>query len=162
MQQICVQPIFVLPLISLFFSRGKKYEKVKIKFSWKIRGNFFKKEYKGPRTRLLFIFIFLIYNMPRRPKVYLRIRPAIRLEEENDIPLFLVDKENQIVKYQKHVGNLADYTDAQARFDIVFDSCSQEEVFNQLWDEIFTGFLDGISTSIVLYGATGSGKTYTM
>ncbi|CAO3658588.1 unnamed protein product [Rhizopus stolonifer] len=49
------------------------------------------------------------------------------------------------------------------QFDHVLDaSCTQEQVFNQVASSLVDRFIDGYNVTILAYGQTSSGKTYTM
>src|SRR5260221_13033989 len=43
-----------------------------------------------------------------------------------------------------------------------FENCRTEDIFNQIAKPIVAGFLEGYNGTILAYGQTNSGKTYTM
>ena len=48
------------------------------------------------------------------------------------------------------------------QFDAVFDDASQEDVFRETMQKHMNDVLQGYSAAVLAYGATSSGKTYTM
>ena len=46
--------------------------------------------------------------------------------------------------------------------DIIPKNCSQQEVYNRSFRPLLPGLLSGLNTTIFAYGATGSGKTFTI
>jgi kinesin family member 6/9 len=48
------------------------------------------------------------------------------------------------------------------QFDGVFDGASQEDVFRQTVQKHMDDVMQGYSVAVIAYGATSSGKTYTM
>ncbi|KAI3418132.1 Kinesin motor domain-containing protein [Psidium guajava] len=84
-------------------------------------------------------------------KVAVRIRPANEFERLGD----------QIVK--KLSSNSLSVGDRKFTFDSVFDaSSSQEHIFQTVGVPLVQSALAGYNTSILTYGQSGSGKTYTM
>ncbi|KMZ80939.1 hypothetical protein PVIIG_02157 [Plasmodium vivax India VII] len=96
-------------------------------------------------------------------KVAVRIKP-ISEGEENIVSIFnknyvLIEKENQKECY------LLSQKKKQATyvFDVVFDvNASQENVFLHTAKPLIPHVFKGVNGTVFAYGATGSGKTYTM
>ncbi|SBS84666.1 kinesin-8, putative [Plasmodium malariae] len=96
-------------------------------------------------------------------KVAVRIKP-ITESEENIVSIFnknyvLIEKENEKECY------LLSQKKKQATyvFDVVFDvNATQEEVFFDTAKPLIPHVFKGINCTVFAYGATGSGKTYTM
>ncbi|VTZ68268.1 kinesin-8, putative [Plasmodium chabaudi chabaudi] len=96
-------------------------------------------------------------------KVAVRIRP-IPDEEEKIVSIFnknyvLIEKTNEKESY------LLSQKKKQSTyvFDVVFDvNASQEEVFYHTSKPLIPHVFKGINCTVFAYGATGSGKTYTM
>ena len=60
-------------------------------------------------------------------------------------------KKNNQIKYQ------------QFFFDYVFDkNASQQEIYNKTTKPLLDNIIEGFNATVFAYGATGSGKTYTM
>ncbi|KAF8026304.1 hypothetical protein BT93_F2942 [Corymbia citriodora subsp. variegata] len=84
-------------------------------------------------------------------KVAVRIRPANEFERVGD----------RIVK--KVSSDSLSVGDRKFTFDSVFDaSSSQEDIFQTVGVPLVQSALAGYNTSILTYGQSGSGKTYTM
>ncbi|SCP04197.1 kinesin-8, putative [Plasmodium ovale] len=96
-------------------------------------------------------------------KVAVRIKP-IAEEEENIVSIFnknyvMIEKENEKECY------LLSQKKKQATyvFDVVFDvNATQEEVFIHTAKPLIPHVFKGVNGTVFAYGATGSGKTYTM
>ncbi|KJP87100.1 hypothetical protein AK88_03268 [Plasmodium fragile] len=96
-------------------------------------------------------------------KVAVRIKP-ISESEENIVSIFnknyvLIEKENQKECY------LLSQKKKQATyvFDVVFDvNATQENVFLHTAKPLIPHVFKGVNGTVFAYGATGSGKTYTM
>ncbi|EUT92370.1 hypothetical protein PFAG_00507 [Plasmodium falciparum Santa Lucia] len=96
-------------------------------------------------------------------KVAVRIKP-IGESEENIVSIFnknyvLIEKENEkecyLLSQKKKQSTYV--------FDSVFDvNATQEEVFFQTAKPLIPHVFKGINCTVFAYGATGSGKTYTM
>ena len=113
-------------------------------------------------------------------QVIVRVRPFFKRENINSIYLSTIepDKEqkNKLNLYEYHNINyippkkinnyLQDpdsYTIHQFKFDKIFDKeTDQLELYEKTTKNIIPLVLKGINSSIICYGQTGTGKTYTM
>jgi hypothetical protein len=50
----------------------------------------------------------------------------------------------------------------QFKFDGVFKEAAQDEIYEACASDVMRGALDGFNGSVLCYGQTGAGKTYTM
>ena len=107
-----------------------------------------------------------IHNIRGNILVYCRIKPSLTKNEENSIisfPEILDDKyiesNNQVLTSIELKNNLIKNS---YHFDRIFpENTSQHEIFDEIKSFIQSS-LDGDNICIFAYGATGSGKTYTM
>ena len=107
-----------------------------------------------------------IHNIRGNILVYCRIKPSLTKNEENSIisfPEILDDKyiesNNQVLTSIELKNNLIKNS---YHFDRIFpENTSQYEIFDEIKSFIQSS-LDGDNICIFAYGATGSGKTYTM
>lgn len=104
-----------------------------------------------------------VLNSFSNVKVAIRIRP-IPEPEHSIVSIFnkkyvLIEKENEKESYLlSQKKKTSTYV-----FDVVFDvNASQEEVFVETAKPLIPHVLKGINCTVFAYGATGSGKTYTM
>lgn len=90
-------------------------------------------------------------------KVYVRLRPLLPLLHEKETETFVNVVKNKNVLIKDNFGTTKKYN-----FDNCFSSTdNQESVFSSFID-IFDNLKRGNDTTIMAYGPTGSGKTYTM
>ncbi|KGL99389.1 Kinesin-like KIF18A, partial [Charadrius vociferus] len=111
-------------------------------------------------------------------KVVVRVRPESQKEKDGNFSrvVHVVDqhilvfdpKEEEVSFFQ---GKRLTHRDINKRknkdlkfvFDAVFaESSSQLEVFEHTTKTVIDGFLNGYNCTVLAYGATGAGKTYTM
>ncbi|XP_072195040.1 kinesin-like protein KIF18A [Excalfactoria chinensis] len=111
-------------------------------------------------------------------KVVIRVRPETKKEKDGNFArvVHVVDqhilvfdpKEEEISFFH---GKKMTHRDINKRtkkdlkfvFDAVFDETStQLEVFEHTTKSVLDGFLNGYNCTVLAYGATGAGKTYTM
>ena len=93
-------------------------------------------------------------------KVYCRFRPPneIELSHSTNNSLILLSPEKLIFTQEKNLEIKKEYT-----FDGLFDFNSKKELFYiKACKPIISKFLLGYNGSIILYGETGTGKTYTI
>ncbi|XP_006111578.1 kinesin-like protein KIF18A isoform X2 [Pelodiscus sinensis] len=111
-------------------------------------------------------------------RVVVRVRPENQKEKDGNFSkvLHVVDKhilvfdpkeEEVSFFHKKKVGyrdiNKKKNKDLKFVFDAVFDeNSSQSEVFEHTTKTVLDGFLNGYNCTVLAYGATGAGKTYTM
>ena len=87
-------------------------------------------------------------------KVAFRLRPLTNREAGSPI---IVSTSGNSVFFQKADGR------SVFKFDSVFDRHStQHDVFNDIGPETINSFLAGTNISILTYGSTGTGKSYTL
>ena len=113
-------------------------------------------------------------------QVIVRVRPFFKKENVNGIYLSTIepDKEqkNKLNLYEYHnikyipkkkiknyLQDPDSYTIHQFKFDKIFDKeTDQSELYEKTTKNIIPILLKGINSSIICYGQTGTGKTYTM
>uniref|UniRef100_A0A674HX16 Kinesin-like protein n=1 Tax=Terrapene triunguis TaxID=2587831 RepID=A0A674HX16_9SAUR len=111
-------------------------------------------------------------------RVVVRVRPQNQKEKEGNFSkvLHVVDKHMLVFDPKEEEvsffhGKKIAYRDINKRknkdlkfvFDAVFDeNSSQLEVFEHTTKTVLDGFLNGYNCTVLAYGATGAGKTYTM
>uniref|UniRef100_A0A8C3T1Z0 Kinesin-like protein n=1 Tax=Chelydra serpentina TaxID=8475 RepID=A0A8C3T1Z0_CHESE len=111
-------------------------------------------------------------------RVVVRVRPQNQKEKDGNFSkvLHVVDKHMLVFDPKEEEvsffhGKKIAYRDINKRknkdlkfvFDAVFDeNSSQLEVFEQTTKTVLDGFLNGYNCTVLAYGATGAGKTYTM
>ena len=112
-------------------------------------------------------------------KVYIRIRPFLEREiqrgstfpitdvTESDKNLkiyeFMVPNLKNSKEIQKMLKNPKYYNIHNFKYDLIFDDKhNQKKIFNSTTESLITKFLNGYNASILAYGQTGTGKTYTM
>ncbi|CAN8254543.1 unnamed protein product [Cochlearia groenlandica] len=100
-------------------------------------------------------------NDPGRVRVSVRVRPRNREELKSDADFAdLVELQPEIkrLKLRKNNWNSESY-----RFDEVFtDTASQKRVYEGVAKPVVEGVLNGYNGTIMAYGQTGTGKTYTV
>jgi kinesin family member 6/9 len=105
--------------------------------------------------------------MPSRQgkvKVYVRTRPT--QDFANDMIEFGGD-ERSINIYSKKAQNQGGYvnnqiTDWSFRVDGILNNVTQEEVYDNVVKDISLSVLNGYNGTVLCYGQTGAGKTFTM
>ena len=115
-----------------------------------------------------------------RLKVAIRIRPPLPREIEPNLPfrsIALVSKSSPTVSLVEYLGCEYDEAERQREwvenpnyfqyhrftFDNVFDpESTQEEVYKLTALPAVNSILEGYNSTILAYGQTGTGKTYTM
>ncbi|CAM4576542.1 kinesin-like protein KIF18A [Caretta caretta] len=111
-------------------------------------------------------------------RVVVRVRPQNQKEKDGNFNkvLHVVDKHMLVFdpkeeEFSFFHGKKIAYRDINKRknkdlnfvFDAVFDeNSSQLEVFEHTTKTVLDGFLNGYNCTVLAYGATGAGKTYTM
>ncbi|RCI02145.1 hypothetical protein CU098_008136, partial [Rhizopus stolonifer] len=93
-------------------------------------------------------------------QVALRIRPLT--QQDKSQPRFSHSTDSDVLKAYENSVIIAPHQKS-FQFDHVFDSSStQEQVFNTVASNFVDRFVDGYNVTILAYGQTSSGKTYTM
>ncbi|NXU16485.1 KI18A protein, partial [Pardalotus punctatus] len=111
-------------------------------------------------------------------RVVVRVRPETQKEKLGsfsrvvnviDQHVLVFDPKEEEVSFfnRKRVAhrdiNKRQRKDLKFMFDAIFDdSSSQLEVFEHTTKSLIDGFLNGFNCTVLAYGATGAGKTYTM
>ncbi|XP_062974860.1 kinesin-like protein KIF18A isoform X2 [Elgaria multicarinata webbii] len=111
-------------------------------------------------------------------KVVVRVRPESQKERDGNFSKVIQVVDKHILVFDPKVeevsffhGKKLPYRDLTKRqnkdlkfvFDAVFDeNSSQLEVFEDTTKNMLDGFLNGYNCTVLAYGATGAGKTYTM
>jgi len=118
-------------------------------------------------------------NIPSYPslQVMIRVRPLSDREVQlslSDEPIVFVDKSKRNVTISENIHCLKEeipfvpdcaglFTTHRFAFDRVFDAnSSQEEIYAAAIKDPVKAVLEGYNSTIVAYGQTGTGKTYTM
>ncbi|KAI5084376.1 hypothetical protein GOP47_0000545 [Adiantum capillus-veneris] len=105
---------------------------------------------------------FLQDSDSERVRVTVRARPFMKVEEghENEIPVVFVNPVKSTVTVRRK-GSFVDYT--EFKFDAVLgDSATQADVYQVAAQPIVLDVLEGYNGTIMAYGQTGAGKTYTL
>ncbi len=115
-----------------------------------------------------------------RLRVAIRIRPPLQREIEPNLPfrsIALVSKNSQTISLVEYLGCEYDEAERQREwvecpnyfqyhrftYDTVFSpESTQEEVYKQVALPAVNSILEGYNSTILAYGQTGTGKTYTM
>ncbi|KAI7874165.1 kinesin-domain-containing protein [Lichtheimia hyalospora FSU 10163] len=93
-------------------------------------------------------------------QVALRIRPLT--ERDRAQPRFASLSENDVLRAQDGSVHIVSQN-KMFHFDQVFKpSCTQSEIFGTVGEKLVRKFVDGYNVTILAYGQTSSGKTYTM
>ncbi|KAL6443574.1 hypothetical protein ACFW04_001608 [Cataglyphis niger] len=93
-------------------------------------------------------------------KVAIKVRPLIKREKDENLPLQWVVQENNIVATDIELRKRGD---CGFQFDHIFDtSASNNDVFNNIVKPIVDAAVNGFNGTVFAYGQTSSGKTYTM
>ncbi|CAH8629629.1 unnamed protein product [Heterobilharzia americana] len=95
--------------------------------------------------------------------VFLRIKPSVQVDSIG----FLYVEDDHAVQIQNHKLKTAipvnnQLLAANYKFDKIFLNISQEEIYNVTASTLIKDALIGINGTIMCYGQTGAGKTYTM
>jgi kinesin family member 5 len=100
-----------------------------------------------------------------RPRVYLRLRPPISDEESNSLSHGEISDQLQTeFSFQK----ISERTGSRKvisvmRFDQIFpEETSQTDVYQNMTRDIYPQLCSGHTIGLIMYGTTGSGKTYSM
>ncbi|XP_077289781.1 kinesin-like protein subito isoform X2 [Arctopsyche grandis] len=93
-------------------------------------------------------------------RVYLRVKPTKNLREQ----CYCVQSKNSFVMYQNKSNKKANRVKQIFNFTHIFDELNntQIEVYERLVKNNLTKFIDGQDFTILTYGASGSGKTYSL
>ncbi|XP_034941267.1 kinesin-related protein 4-like [Chelonus insularis] len=93
-------------------------------------------------------------------KVAIKVRPLIKREEDERLPIQWTVEGNSISQIDPETQKRSE---TQFHFDYIFGMHNtNEEVFNATAKPIVEAAMNGINGTIFTYGQTGSGKTYTM
>ncbi|KAL4575234.1 hypothetical protein LXL04_022076 [Taraxacum kok-saghyz] len=97
---------------------------------------------------------------PGRVRVAIRLRPK-NTEEISDADFFdCVELQPELMKLKLKKNN---WSSDSYRFDEVFtESASQKRVYEAVAKPVVEGVLNGYNGTIMAYGQTGTGKTYTL
>ena len=119
------------------------------------------------KVRELFYNILHIVNYSQKPfpqqeyiNVFCRFRPPNELELSNSTnnSVILLSPKNLIITQEKNLEIKKDYI-----FDGLFEMDTSKEIFYERTSKpIIDKFLEGYNGSIICYGETGTGKTYTI
>jgi kinesin family protein 18/19 len=100
--------------------------------------------------------------------VAIRVRPlnAREIEFSNIETVKINDKDTITINdptEHKWQDDYRNRREQQYAFDFVFDkSTTQEDVYHQTTNPLLLSVIDGFNATVLAYGATGAGKTYTM
>nr|AMS24208.1 armadillo repeat-containing kinesin-like protein [Marsilea vestita] len=100
-------------------------------------------------------------NDSERVRVTLRARPSTKQEkQEEDNSLVYINPDKRTVIVRRN-GSSVDYT--EYKFDAVLsDSATQADVYRVAAQPVVLDVLHGYNGTIMAYGQTGAGKTYTL
>eukprot|EP00960_Hanusia_phi_P047811 758599-Hanusia_phi.AAC.5 len=105
--------------------------------------------------------------MENRARVFIRVRPKASLEEEAFYSIKVDSQRNITLSPSDYctISHAEDerHVNVSFEFDGVFsEETSQMDVFEQTGKEVSEKALSGMNATILAYGPTASGKTYTM
>ncbi|XP_072755848.1 uncharacterized protein [Anoplolepis gracilipes] len=93
-------------------------------------------------------------------KVAIKVRPIIRREEDENLPIQWLVQGNSIVPTD---AELKKRGDGGFQFDHIFDTnASNNDVFNNIVKPIVDAAVKGFNGTVFAYRQTSSGRTYTM
>ncbi|KAK0182718.1 hypothetical protein PV327_000826 [Microctonus hyperodae] len=93
-------------------------------------------------------------------KVAIKVRPLIKREQDEKLPIQWIVEENAMVRIDPETKKRGD---TKFQFDYIFDmGQTNQDVFDTTVKPIVEGAMNGFNGTIFTYGQTGSGKTYTM
>ncbi|KAK0164624.1 hypothetical protein PV328_003234 [Microctonus aethiopoides] len=93
-------------------------------------------------------------------KVAIKVRPLIKREQDEKLPIQWIVEENAMVRIDPETKKRGD---AKFQFDYIFDmGQTNQDVFDAIVKPIVEAAMNGFNGTIFTYGQTGSGKTYTM
>ncbi|XP_032664688.1 kinesin-related protein 4 [Odontomachus brunneus] len=93
-------------------------------------------------------------------KVAIKVRPLIKREKDENLPVQWVSQGNAIVAVDAEIKKRGD---GRFQFDHIFDiNASNNDVFCGIVCPIVDAAVNGFNGTIFAYGQTSSGKTYTM
>jgi hypothetical protein len=103
-------------------------------------------------------------------KVVIRVRPPVRRETEDYRPfvnIVRVEKDHKQITLCEHLdtddGRSGVYSSQAYSFDYVYDETAQQrDVYERSAQPAVASVLQGYNSTIMAYGQTGTGKTYTM
>ncbi|XP_012226880.2 uncharacterized protein [Linepithema humile] len=93
-------------------------------------------------------------------KVAIKIRPLIKREKDENLPIQWITQENSIMVNDAEIKKRGD---GRFTFDHIFDmDASNKDVFDSVVRPIVDATVNGFNGTVFAYGQTSSGKTYTM
>ncbi|EFN84609.1 Centromeric protein E [Harpegnathos saltator] len=93
-------------------------------------------------------------------KVAIKVRPLIKREKDENLPIQWVSQGNAIVAVDTEIKKRGD---GGFQFDHIFDmDASNNDVFCSIVSPIVDAAVSGFNGTVFAYGQTSSGKTYTM
>ncbi|NXP23952.1 KI18A protein, partial [Scytalopus superciliaris] len=111
-------------------------------------------------------------------KVVVRVRPETEKEKQDNFSKVVHVIDQHVLVFDPKEGEVSFFNgkrlahrdinkrqrkDLKFMFDAIFDeNSSQLEVFEHTTKTLIDGFLNGYNCTVLAYGATGAGKTYTM
>ena len=109
----------------------------------------------------------LINNKKSSITVAIRIRPLNKneLEVSPVEGIKIINNFSLLVSTESSINNKKSnqIKEKQFFFDYVFDkTSSQQQIYENTTKNLLSGLIDGFNATVFAYGATGSGKTYTM
>eukprot|EP00554_Chaetoceros_debilis_P001326 CAMPEP_0194082742 /NCGR_PEP_ID=MMETSP0149-20130528/8172_1 /TAXON_ID=122233 /ORGANISM="Chaetoceros debilis, Strain MM31A-1" /LENGTH=924 /DNA_ID=CAMNT_0038764969 /DNA_START=156 /DNA_END=2930 /DNA_ORIENTATION=- len=105
----------------------------------------------------------MLEDIKGRIRVYVRLRPMIESEKENNFEESLSREDNRtcVMYREDERGSFSKSWEFDNVFDGTSEANSQESVFDDT-KKLITSAVDGFNVCIFAYGQTGGGKTYTM
>ncbi|KAJ1522736.1 hypothetical protein ONE63_001895 [Megalurothrips usitatus] len=96
-------------------------------------------------------------------KVYGRIKPVLNKNQAEDYEINRTEDDFETISFNRsHEFSNAKPESITFRFQKVFNTSNQEDVFNEVAKPVVDSVLHGYNGTIFAYGQTGSGKTYSM
>ena len=100
----------------------------------------------------------LVYS--KNIKVFCRFRPPNEIELSHSITnsVIILSPKKFMITQKKDLEIKQEYT-----FNNIFDiDCPKDVIYNKSCKQLISLFLEGYDTSLICYGETGTGKTYTI
>lgn len=102
-------------------------------------------------------------------KVVIRVRPPLPREQKDFVNVVKVDPDTKAITISENLEQIQKgendglYTTHVFTFDHVYDAnATQLAVYNNTAKEAVLSLLQGYNATLIAYGQTGTGKTYTM
>lgn len=109
-------------------------------------------------------FLNIIKRMVKHNvKVVIRTRPTANFASKNLQIDTTSNHMNVNIPKDEHGGHVNNQQESwRFKFDKILHNSSQEDVFDSCCKDIVKSVVDGFNGTVLVYGQTGAGKTFTM